>query len=433
MKLKLPVSGQGTETSFFYGWIIVFVAGLGVFFSGPGQTYSVSVYIDSYIQEFGWSRSFVSSLYSSGTLLAGLFLPFVGRLVDRLGSRIMVTAVTVSFGLVCAGMSMVASPAMLFAGFLLVRLLGQGSMTLTSSTLVPQWFVSKRGRALSIMTLGGTLSSAVLPPLNTWIIQTYHWQLGWQVWALLLLTVMAPTAWLLIRNRPEDIGLLPDNKSAPEKTETEQPVSDNSWTVREAMGTRAFWLLLFCVTIPSAINTGITFHLASIMQDRGFAIDAAPVVAASVLSTLAITQLPCNFIAGWLADKFRVHLLMAIAFIGQLLSLLLLLWVSSWPLAIVFGVIWGTLNAAYAINNNVVWPSYFGRGNLGSIRSMAMTATVIGSAFGPLPFGFAFDFFGGYQEIIIASMLFPLLGILAALLSPPPQKSTQPSGTFLSG
>jgi len=415
---------QPVKTSFFYGWFIVLVAALGVFFSGPGQTYSVSVFIDSYIAEFGWSRSFISSMYSTGTLIAGMILPLVGRLVDSRGSRFMVTTVALIFGAVCLYMSFVGNPIMLFVGFMLVRLLGQGSMSLTSSTLVPQWFMTKRGRALSLMALGGTISSALLPPLNTWLIHTYGWRFGWQVWAVLLWGIMVPAAWYFIRNRPEDIGLRPDNalETAVDSALALTADNEDSWTLKEALSTRAFWLLMFCVTIPSAINTGITFHLASIMQGTGFDVDMARIMAAAVLSTLAIVQLPFNFVAGYLADKFKVHYLMAIAFVGQLISLILLLLVQSTSTAIAFGLLWGLLSGFYAINNGVIWPNYYGRKYLGSIRGVAMTAMVIGSAFGPLPFGFSYDHFGGYQEILLASMVFPVLGFFAALMSPPPRK-----------
>lgn len=80
-------------------------------------------------------------------------------------------------------------------------------------------------------------------------------------------------------------------------------------------------------------------------------------------------------------------------------------------------------NPMMLFNNGVIWPNYYGRKYLGSIRGVAMTAMVVGSAFGPLPFGFAFDWFGGYQEILMASMVFPILGVFAALMSPPPRKT----------
>lgn len=78
---------------FYYGWVIVFIGGLGVFFSGPGQTYSNSIFIDQYINDFGWSRTEVSSIYSGATLAAGLLMMLVGRFIDRFGQRTMMVAV----------------------------------------------------------------------------------------------------------------------------------------------------------------------------------------------------------------------------------------------------------------------------------------------------------------------------------------------------
>lgn len=175
------------RTSFFYGWVIVVISAVGVFFSGPGQTYSNSVFVDPLIAEFGWSRSLVSSLYSAGTLCAGLIMTFMGRLVDRYGHRTMLPLVSVAFAFACFLMSVVFSPVMLFVGFALIRFLGQGSMTLVSSTMVPQWFLTMRGRAMSLMALGGAISTAALPRINTWLIETWDWRFAWQVWALLLL------------------------------------------------------------------------------------------------------------------------------------------------------------------------------------------------------------------------------------------------------
>ena len=415
---RLPLRG-----SFFYGWVIVLMGGLGIFFSGPGQTYSVSVFIDHYITEFGWSRSFVSSMYSMGTLLAGLLLPFVGRLVDSKGHRKMNTVIAVVFGLACLWMSFVGNPIMLFVGFFLIRMWGQGSMSLGAVTLVPQWFVTRRGRALSIMALGGALSSAMLPPFNTWLIYTFGWRIGWRFWFVALCLVMAPLAYWLIRNRPEDVGLLPDGEKIPEIVTPEKIPEelDDSWTAKEAMRTRAFWLLLFCTTIPSAVGTGMIFHQVSIMNQAGL----SPQIAAFVLSLMAIIQLPLSLVAGYVADKVKIRYVIAGNFIMQLLVLVVLLNTRSFHMALLYAGMRGITGSFEAIQGGVLWPNYFGRRNLGSIRSMAMTASVVGSAFGPLPFGFAFDYFGGYREVLIFCMIFPILGALAAIMSPPPKKKEQ--------
>ncbi|SHK14353.1 Sugar phosphate permease [Anaerobranca californiensis DSM 14826] len=420
----------------YYGWIIVVIAALGLFFSGPGQTYSVSVFINSYIEEFSWSRAYISSLYSTATLFAGLSLSFVGRLVDKKGHRRMMSIVSFLLAIACFWMAAVSAPWMLFIGFFLVRLLGQGSMTLLSTTLVPQWFIEKRGKALSLTALGGVISSGLLPPLNTWIIQNYNWRAGWIFWGIALIAVMFPIAVFLIRNKPEDLGLLPDNKKiAGLKSynhhnlkddqvvlEEQKGVLETDWSLKEAMATKAFWLLLFCVTIPAALNTGFTFHLASIMEYRGFPSEGAAMLAASILSIYALVQFPSNMLAGVIADKYKTHLLLALIFIGFLIINITFLLTSNYLTAIFLGCIWGMVNGFFSIANGIVWPSYFGRKNLGSIRGVAMTAMVIGSAFGPLPFGFAYDYFGGYREILLISTIFPILGSIAAYLSPKPVK-----------
>lgn len=413
-------AGLPFKTSFFYGWVIVAISALTMFFSGPGQTYSVSTFIDSYISEFGWSRSIVSGMYSAGTLAAGLAMGVVGNVFDRRGYRLVTAVVAVLLGFACVWMSLVSSVPMLFVGFLLIRLLGQGSLSLSSSTMIPQWFILKKGRALSYASLGGVLSSAVLPPLNTWIIQTYGWKMGWRFWAVLLVLVMAPVSYLLIRNKPEDVGLLPDNLqlSTFSKSSGEVFLDEVSWTLGEAIRTRCFWLLLFCRMVPSAITTGLVFHQVSVMAQVGLPLEAAAVV----LSAMAIVRLPVTLVAGQIADRVPTRYLIALSQGGLVVSMVILLFANSMVGALVYGVLAGTISALQGISDGVIWPEYYGRGSLSSIGGVTMMAGVIGSALGPLPYGFAYDIFGNYSQIIIVSMLFPLLGLFAALLAKRPVK-----------
>jgi MFS family permease len=404
---------------FFYGWIIVGVSALTIFFSGPGQTYSVSTFIDSYITEFGWSRSTVSGMYSMGTLAAGLLMGLVGNFIDRRGHRAMTTAIALIFGLACLGMSLVNSPITLLAGFFTIRLLGQGSMSLSSSTLVPQWFIRKKGRALSLVALGGAAGSALLPPLNTWLIEHYGWRTGWRTWTILLWLIMAPAAYLLTRNRPEDVGLTPDDGTQTHSaTEPDPSPPEDSWTVREAMGTRSFWLLLFCVMIPSAINTGLIFHQISIMDQVGIPAQSA----AAVMSIMALIRLPVVLLAGQIIDRVPTRFVQVGSMAGLLITMVALYMTDSVQMAVVYGALTGITMAFQIIVSGVIWPDYYGRQHLGSIRGMTMMAGVIGSALGPLPYGYAYDIFGGYTEALTASMIFPILGMIAAYLAKPPMK-----------
>ena len=405
------------KTRVFYGWVMVALAGFTLFFSGPGQTFSVSMFIDSYINDFGWTRSTVSGMYSAGTLMAGMIMGVMGGLFDKYGHRKMGTAVAILFGFALIYMSTISTVPMLLLGFFLIRLLGQGGMSLIGTTLVPQWFIKKRGRAISIVSVFGALSLATLPPINTWIIQNFSWQTGWRVWAVVMWIVVAPTIYFFIRTRPEDVGLSPDNE-AQVLVDGVEVAEENSWTLKEAMRTRAFWMILYSVIVPSAIITGCIFHQISILGQAGL----SPGNVALISGVTSIIRLPLILVAGQLADRIQLRYLLA-ASQGVLFIMLVALYVAnSVPLVMVYGVLMGTQMALQGLVMGVIWPDYYGRKHLSTIRGTTMMAGVIGSALGPLPFGFAYDVFGGYTEVVIASMLFPLIGTAFALLAKKPMK-----------
>ncbi|MCW4041630.1 MAG: MFS transporter [Candidatus Bathyarchaeota archaeon] len=414
-KSTLPIN-----SSLFYGWIIVIVSAFTRFFSGPGQTYSVSTFIDSYIQQYGWSRSMVSTMYSLGTLTAGLMMGLIGNLFDRKGHRVMTSIVVVALSLACVWMSIVFDPVMLLVGFFLIRLCGQGSMGLSSTTLPLQWFVRRRGFVLSVVSIGGVLSSALLPPVNTWLIQSLGWPAGWRIWALLLGLVMMPMTIILIRDRPEDVGLVPDTVTPVESTHNTgmRLKEEGWWSLREALETRAFWLLLFCSATPSAILTALTFHHISIMAQIGLSVE----IAAMILSAQALVRLPMVFLAGLVVDRINPRILMVMTQ-GLLLFGICILYVANgMTTTLIYGAVTAVMLGFQIIVSGVIWPYYYGRRSLGSIRGVTMMVSVISSAMGPLPFGVAFDIFGGYQEILLLSLLFPAIGMIAAFFAKKPVK-----------
>ncbi|WP_158738147.1 MFS transporter [Alteribacillus sp. YIM 98480] len=417
-KQTLPVNPP-----FFYGWIIVLIGGLGAFFSGPGQTFTFSVFIDAYIEDFSASRTVISSIYSAATLCAGFSLFLIGRLIDKKGQRFMAAAVGTMLGIACFWNSMLLGPIMMFIGFYMLRLFGQGSMTLVPNTLVPQWFDKQRGRAISFMTLGILISAAALPPVNLYLIETWGWRLAWQFWGVLLLVLFVPLAIIFIRNKPEDVGLLPDNAGKGEDQAKAAAASAkkrkaSSWSMKEAVRSRQFWFALLCAAVPALINTGIMIHLFSILGEKG--IDRT--VIAFLLSLMPIAGFIFTVAAGFIVEKLHVHHLYAVSFLLNAGTLVLLIYVQQIWLIVIYIILWGIFDGTTKICNNIIWPNYFGLENLGKLKSMATTAVVIGSALGPLPFGMAFDYFGRYNEILWIMMILPLAAGVLALLSPPPVK-----------
>ncbi|MCY9372981.1 MFS transporter [Bacillus haynesii] len=418
------MKGNILRFPFYYGWAIVLISALAVFFSGPGQTYSNSIFIDEYIQHFGWSRSEVSGIYSAATLCAGILMMFVGRFVDKLGQRKMMVVVGLVLGAACFFNSFAVNIWMVAAGFFLIRLFGQGSMTLLPNTLVPQWFIKKRGRAMSFMAVGSFASAALFPVLNAWMIEKWNWQFTWQVWGFLLVFFFVPLAFFCVRNQPEDIGLLPDGEKGDGEANQNisirpsQPISEVDWTLKEATKTASFWYVLICVGIPALVNTGITFHLLSILGENNLSSQ----VAATVLSLMAIIGFPITMVSGFILEKIKSNLLLAFIFMMEMILLLLLLMTKSIETAILFGVVWGMASGLERITLNIIWPNYFGRRHIGSINGVAMAVMVAGSAFGPLPLGMGYDMFQSYTQVLLLMLILPGAGFICALLAKKPVK-----------
>ncbi len=412
---------DGALGRIYYGWIIVAVATLAVFLSGPGQTYSVSTFIDPLIAEFEWSRAQISGMYSGGTLLAGTLMIVVGRLVDVRGYRFMLTFVAVGFAGALFYMSTVNGLLAIFIGFMLIRTLGQGSLTLIPNSLVPQWFIRRRGRAFSFLAIGAACSSAVLPFINVRLIALAGWRLTWVFWGGVLLLVLAPIAWYFTRERPEDLGLLPDGrKCRPRKDGSghhDDPL-EISWDLPEVMRTGAFWIILLVTAIPSMVGTGAQFHHLSILAENGVARE----IAALVFTVAAVSNLIITPLAGYLCDHYRITFIISLYLVLQGVNLLMMLVVTGLGTAVILGVIQGSRMAFMSLSNAIVWPQFFGSRYLASIRGVTTMAMVIGSALGPLPFGLGYDFFGGYQEILIGMTLLTVVGAIVVLFVRRPKR-----------
>jgi MFS family permease len=231
---------------------------------------------------------------------------------------------------------------------------------------------------------------------------------------------MTPLTYLLIRDIPEEVGLLPDNEIQHDKEIENSGISyETSWTPNEALRNRSFWLIIYTIIIPSAIITGLIFHQISLLGEIGL----RPETASLISTVMSVIRLPIILVAGQIADRYDVRYLMIISQKLLFSSMLALLFADGVYLVILYGVLIGVQMGIHGIVGGVVWPEYFGRKHLSTIRGVTMMAGVIGSALGPLPYGLAYDICGGYREAITASLMFPLLGIAAGFRATKPIKN----------
>ena len=401
---------------FYYGWVVLAVGALGMIMTSPGQTYTVSIFIEHFISDLGLSRSLVSALYTVGTLIGGFLLPWTGRLVDRRGVRRTMTAIAALFGIACVLMGTVRGAVMLVIGFTLIRWLGQGSLWLVSANAINRWWVQRRGMA---MGLAGVLAAVVGLGGYPWAVDRLIPSLGWR-WTfaslgLVTITILVPLAWWLLRDSPEELGLIPDGAMEPRDASQETEAEEN-WSVSEAVRTPAFWILSLGSSSIAMLTTGLLFHIVSIFADHTLPATAAAAAFAPIAAATAVLTL----LGGVLIDRIPAKLLMAAALGLQAASLLIARSMQGAALAIAFGVVLGATQGLSRSVGGVVWAQYFGRRHLGSIAGLAQTIGVLGAALGPLPLGIARDVLGSYDAALLVCATIPaLLGIAALFVRSP--------------
>lgn len=396
---------------FYYGWVVLAAAALAAFFSSPGQTFSISAFIDKYIVEFNYSRTEISAIYSTATVISGVLMIFMGRAVDKFGARRMLLIVGVGLALITFFNGSIMNLSMIFISFFFLRFFGQGSLTLIPGALIPQWFEKKRAFALSIVTMGTVFGNFSVPVFNTVLISNLGWRYAWYVWGGLILVVFLPIIAMTIINKPEDIGLLPDNEVTKNQEDAKSAYSkmmSESFTLKEALKTLAFWAIGLISMIVPLISTGMFFHFFSMMETKGIGANQA----AFIIGLVAIPGLFSPVLSKWIVDRYKPRIVLIFTLSAVALDLLFMMVVGSFVGAVLFILIYGFATGIQNISINVMWPNYFGRGHLGSIRGAATVFTVVGSAFGTVPFGLSYDLTGGYTTIFVIMSILSFCGIL---------------------
>ena len=399
--------------------------------SSPGQTYVVSIFIESFIADLGISRSLVSTLYTLGTLVGSFVLPMVGYQLDRHGARLIVVLITALFGLACVYMGYVQNAFMLGLGFIALRMLGQGSLGLVCTNIINQWWVRRRGMVMGISGMAGSLISlGGFPNLINWLLPIYGWRSTYIFLGIILVFVMTPLAFIFFRNHPEDYGLQPDGGASGifrsrKRKQVPTGWTEVHWTLGQAMHTSVFWILVGSLSAISMLSTGLFFHIVSIFTDNGL----TPDLAAAVFVPVAVTTALVNWGSGLLVDRVPVRVLLAIGLFFQALSLLMARSLSGITLVLIFGIVLGISSGLIRILGSVVWAMYFGRHHLGSITGFTTMITITGSAMGPMPLGIGRDLLGSYNLALIISAAIPLLlGILGLFIDDPARIGQQRQG-----
>lgn len=391
--------------------------------SAPGQSYSVAAFKDPMRESLAVSETQFSFAYAVATILSGLALPFVGRLVDRLGARLLLPAIALLLGGACVCMSRAEGIIGIYVGFILIRPLGQGALTLVGTWLVGEWFERRRGFAAAVCGIGGSISVMTIPLLNRWLITEFDWRTAWLVLGCLVWTTLVLPAWMFVRDRPEDLGLLPDGEGGSTRLHKLNAVPISGWSVAQVVRDPTFWKLISVPATSGVVGTGLIFHQVALLGSRG----ASPTFALGLISVQALVATIAALGAGWLTDRYSNRHLLSIAMTMLSLASFTVLVMPRPEFAIIYAVLLGLHGSVMRSTGNVVWLNYYGRANQGAVRGVAFTIMIFASAMGAPPFALALDHLGSYNLALVACAIVPLFAAALVLSAKPPKQESAPS------
>lgn len=400
----------------FYGWRMVVFASIALALTGPGQTFGVSVFVDPMIQDLGISRTQISTAYLMGTLIGALALPWIGQSIDRFGVRRTMAVIGLLFSIMLMSMSLVSNFVGLTAGFIGIRMMGQGALSLVATTAVALWFTRKRGLAMGIVSAAGGVGMTLVPLAGERLIFGMGWRTAWLIEGLVVLVVVVPLALLAIRNRPSDIGQHVDGDPAPPEGGAEV------WGVTraEALRTGFFWLVTAAVATVSLLTTAVVFHQIDLLGSRGL----TPTEAASNFIPQTVATLIATLGIGALADRISPRAVLAASMAMMAIGLVLGVIAAPGLLAISFGMLIGASGGAIRVVEATELPRYFGTLHIGAIRGVVTSVGIAGAALGPLLFSLFHDVTGDYSAVLLSSLVLPLAVIVGAFLVRLPRHTT---------
>jgi len=400
---------------------------------GSGATFPV--FLVALTDEFHWSQAALGGTVAIGMIVGGFMTPFWGHWTDRSGARVVVVTAILFGGFITFLRAYIgelwhiyalsATGAIFFAGIGLIPL----------SAVISQWFHTKRGKAMGIMLVGGGVGGFIGPPLANYIIESFGWRSAYMAIAVVLWVGIIPIAALVLRRRPQDFGLLPDGETpdpetppdtdsmpglgtAPEIDEEEHPPLGSggdhdrgkSLTPKEAIRTRAFWMIAIAFCLPMMSAMGLLTHLIAIFKHMGVGSGTASLCLGLIGGLSVVGRLSFGFAA----DRFDVRKVFTACFACEATSVAILLTTPLFGAESLYGfvLIYGLTGGGGLVLAPLIISKCFGLRSMGTIFGMLAIAAVIGGATGAVLVGKIFDTTGGYY---LAFVIFSVGEVCAAI------------------
>lgn len=357
--------------------------------------------------------------------------PLIGPWVDRFGGRWLMAGGALAAGLGFILMSQVTA----FWQFLILRWIfiavgGVFMCQMVVSVTISRWFVRKRGRAIAIASLGQGLSKVFIPVVTATLFVWVGWRLTWSIFGMVTLVLVVVPALIFMRRSPEDLGLKPDGIDAKQDSsdvailkhhavaKNQTPADEIIWTWQEVIRTDTFWIICFIYGMANVGIAGLNLHVFAYVTDIGF----STIVAATVLSIIASTQLGSTLIWGFASERMPIRYSTMMMFVIQSFGLALVL-ATGYVIPMYMGFFFYGIGLGGGwVLQELIWATYFGRMSLGVVRGLGIFVTYAFGAAGAPFFGFVHDVTGSYRSSFIAFVIALMVSAILSLIVRTPHK-----------
>ena len=390
----------------YYGWKIVGIAFFVDFIAVGFFFYSYGVFFKALAVEFGGSRLDVSIGITLVNVVGAIIAPTVGRALDRFPIKnvILFGCVNLTFGFFL--LSFIQSQWHLYLILATFIAVGAGTMGgLSTAKLVTNWFITKRGTALGIATMGISLSGVAMPLISAVLIESFGWRTGFMVYSGVTLALVLPVVIRYVIDEPHHLGLLPDNKP---NNKHDVPAPQVQWRTRQALTNKNFWLIVLTFGLLFCCMGATLTHMVPRVTDMGYSLtEAAP-----ILSFGAAAGVLGKVIYGWITDHYNAKWAIWAAIASQLVGQVVLLGADTYTTLVIGSTIFGFgMGGIVPIHGSIV-SALFGQAGFGYIMGLMRPAMMPLMVTG-IPFaGWVFDTTGQYD---LAFQTFLGLYLIAAV------------------
>lgn len=400
------VAAWHPRPNFYYGWLVLGTAALGAFIAtGVAQTVLGAVQ-DLIAQDMGWDRSAIAFAATAGTWISGLTMPLVGRLVDRYGPRYMMFAAALVVAAAFFALSGVQSVWQFYIAYIIARsFAGPNLQNVVPRTVAVNFFRRKRNLALGITALNRIGGEAVNIQIITLIAGMLSWRAAYITLGCLALPLAVPLA-LVMRKRPEDIGLLPDGAAAepPQRAHSSGgavQAADFDWRAREVMFVPAFWFIVWGEFLAVSTTAAVGFQVVPFLSDAGLSqTSAAAALTVGVL--LGGLSVP---LWGHLSDKFTIKRLTIAALAATAAATLAFALTEARSVGFYITIAWGIASGAIPVVGSMMLGNYFGRTSFGTLTGLTGPFRTAAMGLGPAMGALLFNLTGGYTAMFAIAIV----------------------------